>query len=260
MKANESNDILFQRRPKTRNRPLCYREHQWHTIEGAINEADKLSRCVMWARKHYFENEFTYFASINITEDVTAKRMQDLWKNISRRLSRKKVIALWVIEVSRRSNHFNYHMLFRSRTSDLKSLLKFAFKELRTNIKVDRFDPQKGRFAVHYMTKAKIPLYIDGELRNEDRWGKKRVLFRKELKIRKFGTVGKFWPKKKELLWKEVQEVEKRIRDNLHNANADDYIDHLYDYIQGYFPIKKIRRCVGYHGVPTDWLPDSQDW
>jgi hypothetical protein len=55
---------LFQVRPKKRVRPLGYTEDGWYTLDGYLYEADKLVRCVQWARRRYFTSEFTFFASI----------------------------------------------------------------------------------------------------------------------------------------------------------------------------------------------------
>ncbi len=71
-------------------------------------EADKLSRCVQWARRRYFTSEFTFFASINFTEDMTAAEMKAVWSKACRYLTNKNVVALYTCEVSRRSNRFNY--------------------------------------------------------------------------------------------------------------------------------------------------------
>ena len=45
-------------------------------------EADKLSRCVQWARRRYFATEFTFFASINFTDDLTADQLKSLWSKV----------------------------------------------------------------------------------------------------------------------------------------------------------------------------------
>jgi len=77
---------LFQVRPKKRLRPLHYTEDGWYTLDGFLYEADKLSRCVQWARRRYFTTEFTFFASINFTDDLTAAEMKVLWSKVCRSL------------------------------------------------------------------------------------------------------------------------------------------------------------------------------
>ncbi len=252
---------MFQVRPKKRLRPLHYTEDGWHTIDGYLYEADKLARCVQWARRRYFTTEFTTFASINFTQDLTAAEMKALWSKVSRSLSGKNVIALYVCEVSRRSNHFNYHLIFRSQTPNLMKLLKTATDGVKTNIKVEPYNPGEGRFTVRYMTKAKTAKYKNGEIVSHDRWARKRILLRQELKMRKYGTIGPFWPQgvNKDAIWKEIVAHEKKINDGLQQPGAEEYAQELYELIGGYFSLKKVRRSVGYFGVPAGWVPRLDD-
>ena len=85
---------LFQVRPKKRLRPLHYTEDGWYTLDGFLYGADKLARCVQWARRRYFTTEFTFFATINFTEDLTAAEMKVLWSKVGCHLSNKGVVAL----------------------------------------------------------------------------------------------------------------------------------------------------------------------
>jgi hypothetical protein len=252
---------LFQVRPKKRVRPLHYTEDGWHTLDGYLYEADKLARCVQWARRRYFTTEFTSFASINFTQDLTATEMKALWSKVSRSLSGKQVVALYVCEVSRRSNHFNYHLLFRSQTPNLMKLLKTATNGVKTNIKVEPYNPGEGRFTVRYMTKTRTAKYKDGELVSRDRWAKKRVLLRQELKMRKYGTIGSFWPQgvNKDAIWKEIVAHEKKINDGLQQPGAEEYAQELYELIGGYLSLKKVRRSVGFFGVPAGWVSRLDD-
>jgi len=224
-------------------------------------EADKLSRCVQWARRRYFTSEFTFFASINFIEDMTAAEMKAVWSKACRYLTGKNVVALYTCEVSRRSNRFNYHLLLRSPTPDLTELLKFATVGVKTNIKVEPYNPGEGRFTVRYMTKAKTAKYKNGEIVSRDRWARKRVLLRQELKMRKYGTIGRFWPQgmNKESIWKEIVAHEKKISDGLQQPGAEEYALELHELIGGYFPLNRVRRSVGFFGVPAGWLPQLDD-
>lgn len=224
-------------------------------------EADKLSRCVQWARGRYFTSEFTLFASINFTEDMTAAEMKAVWSKACRYLSNKGVVALYTCEVSRRSNHFNFHMLLRSQTANLTTLLKFATKTAKTNIKVEPYDLGRGRLAVRYMTKAKTAKYKNGEIVSRDRWARKRVLLRQELKVRKYGTIGSFWPlgMNKETIWKEIVAHERKINDGLQQPGAEEYALELHELIGGYYPLNRVRRSVGLFGVPAGWVPKLDD-
>ena len=252
---------LFQVRPKKRLRPLHYTEDGWYTLDGFLYEADKLSRCVQWARRRYFTTEFTFFASINFTADLTAAEMKVLWSKVCRSLSSKGVVALYVCEVSRRSNHFNFQLLVRSQTPGLAELVKTAAKSVNTNIKVEPYDPGRGRYAVRYMVKAKTPKYKNGEIVSRDRWARKRVLFRQELKLRKYGTIGRFWPQgmNKESIWKEIVAHERKINDGLQQPGAEEYAREMYELTQGFFSLNRVRRSVGYFGVPSCWVPKLDD-
>lgn len=224
-------------------------------------EADKLSRCVQWARRRYFTSEFTFFGSINFTDDMTAAEMKGLWSKVCRYLSNKGVVALFTCEVSRRSNHFNYHLLLRSQSPNLSALLKSCTKTVKTNIKVEPYEPGRGRLAVRYMTKAKTPKYKNGEIVSRDRWARKRVLLRQELKVRRYGTIGRFWPlgMNKEGIWKEIVAHERKICDGLQQPGAEEYALELHELIGGYFPLNRVRRSVGFFGVPAGWVPKLDD-
>jgi hypothetical protein len=252
---------LYQVRPKKRLRPLHYTEDGWHTLDGFLYEADKLSRCVQWARRRSFTSEFTFFCSINFTDYMTAAEMKALWSKVCRYLKGKGVVALYTCEVSRRSNHFNFHMLLRSQTANLTELLKFATSNVKTNIKVEPYDPGRGRLAVRYMTKAKTPKYKNGEIVSRDRWARKRVLLRQELKVRKYGTIGRFWPlgMNKESIWKAIVAHERKISDGLQQPGAEEYALELHELIGGYFPLNRVRRSVGFFGVPAGWVPKLDD-
>lgn len=252
---------LIQVRPKKRLRPLHYTEDGWYTLDGFLYEADKLARCVQWARRRYFTTEFTFFASINFTDDMTADQMKSLWSKVCRYLSNKGVVALYVCEVSRRSNHFNFHLLVRSQTPGLAELVKTAAKTVNTNIKVEPYDPGRGRYAVRYMVKAKTPKFKNGEIVSRDRWARKRVLLRQELKLRKYGTIGRFWPQgmNKESIWKEIVAHERKINDGLQQPGAEEYAREMYELTQGFFSLNRVRRSVGYFGVPAGWVPKLDD-
>ena len=178
-----------------------------------------------------------------------------------RYLSNKKVVALYVCEVSRRTNQFNYHMILRSQTPNLMELLKLGTDGVKTNIMVEPYNPGEGRFTVRYMTKARTEKYKNGEIVSRDRWAKKRVLFRQELKVRKYGTIGRFWPhgKNKESLWKEIVAHERKINDGLQQPGAEEYAREMYELTQGFFSLNRVRRSVGYFGVPAGWVPRLDD-
>jgi len=139
--------------------------------------------------------------------------------------------------------------------------VKTAAKSVNTNIKVEPYDPGRGRYAVRYMVKAKTPKYKNGEIVSRDRWARKRVLFRQELKLRKYGTIGRFWPQgmNKESIWKEIVAHERKINDGLQQPGAEEYAREMYELTQGFFSLNRVRRSVGYFGVPSCWVPKLDD-
>ena len=152
-------------------------------------------------------------------------------------------------------------MLLRSQTPNLSELVKFAAGKVKTNIKVEKYNPGEGRFTVRYMVKAKSAKYKYGEIVSPDRWKRKRVLLRQELKMRKYGTIGQFWPvgMNKDAAWKEIVAHEKKISDGLQQPGAEEYALELHELIQGYFSLNRVRRSVGYFGVPAGWIPSMDD-
>ena len=218
-------------------------------------ESDKLSKCVERARKRYFKTEFTHFGSVNFTQDMNSGEMRTLWQKVCRKLTEAKAVALWVVEVSRDTNHFNYHLLFRSHTPNASDIIKKACKDVSINIKFERYDPKRGRFTVRYMAKAKTPQVRDGEVVCRDKYASKRVLLRQDLKMHKYGTIGRFWPegKNKEALWTEIKDREKRIAAGLKCPAVEQCAFDLWQMVQTDYTLDQVRRSIGYHGIPDGW-------
>jgi hypothetical protein len=108
------------------------------------------------------------------------------------------------------------------------------------------------------MTKAKTAKYKNGVLVSNDRWARKRVLLRQELKMRKYGTIGVFWPHgmNKDDIWDEIKAHEQKISEGLLQPGAEEYARELHELIQGYFSLNCVRRSVGFFGVPDGWVPN----
>ena len=92
---------LYQERPEKRSRQTFFTEHGWHTTDGFLYEADAFARCVNWAKHHYFTTPFTYFASVDFTQDIDPKDMKVLWAKVCRHLKNKGVVAVWAVEASK---------------------------------------------------------------------------------------------------------------------------------------------------------------
>lgn len=264
---------LYQTKPKKRSRSNYFTEHGWHTLDGFLYEADKFARCVEWAKNRYFKTPFTYFVSVNFTEDIKPVDMKRLWAKVCRSLKAKGVVAVWTVEASKlrfttvkgkvkkSGDRFNYHLILRSDTPNVKALLKAATKGVKTNIKPERWNARKGRHAAAYIVKAKRAKFKDGEKISSDRWAAKRVLFKPAHKMRKYGTIGDFWPvgKNKEAIWAEIKDLEKKTAEGMNEPNVKEYSDFLYDLTGGFFTFRRVRREVAYWGVPKDWVPDPDE-
>ena len=127
-------------------------------------------------------------------------------------------------------DRFNYHLILRSDTPDVKALIKAATKGVKTNIEADVYDPRKGRHAAAYAVRAKRAKY--DALGNEitaDRWEHERVLFRPQHETTKYGRIGQFWPKNKASIWAEIKAVEKTINDGLSAPGVEEYAEYLRD-------------------------------
>lgn len=261
---------LYQSNPPKRSRDKFFKENGWNTVDGYLYEADKATRCVEWAACHYFKTPFTYFVSLNFLDDLDPPELNKLLVKVCRYLKDKKVVALCVVEASKLrttkkkgricGDRFNVHLLLRSVTYNIKDLIKTATKGFRTNIKADKFNSKKGRNAAAYMFKAKRAKWRDGKLVTADRWAKKRTLFKKEHKIRKYRTIGSFWPAgmNKEKIWGEIMAVEAKIAQGMGQPGVDEYTDTLQALTGGWFTRKRVLREVAYWGVPAGPIGDGE--
>jgi hypothetical protein len=79
--------------------------------------------------------------------------------------------------------------------------------------------------------------------------------------MRKYGTVGDFWPdgKNKDAIWSEIVAHERQIAEGLQQPGAEEYALELHELIQGFFSLDHVRRSVGYFGVPAGWIPSMGD-
>ena len=49
------------------------------------------------------------------------------------------------------------------------------------------------------------------------------------------------------------------VSDGLLQPGADEYAAELYELIDGYFPLNRVRRSVGFFGVRDGWVPNIED-
>ena len=79
----------------------------------------------------------------------------------------------------------------------------------------------------------------------DDVFENKRLMFRPHLNLRKHGTIGHFWVKPKNAIWKDIQNIEQKISEGLKKPNVKRLARHLHELIGGYYPIKKLERNFG---------------
>ncbi len=96
----------------------------------------------------------------------------------------------------------------------------------------------------YYITKAKIDGYQNGQS-VEDYYAKKRLLFRSNVGLDKYGTIGPFWVRPKKVLWQEIAGVEKQISDALQKPGVRRLVNHIYDLLCETVSIREIERSIG---------------
>jgi hypothetical protein len=79
--------------------------------------------------------------------------------------------------------------------------------------------------------------------------------------MRKYGTIGPFWPTgmNKEGMWNEIKAQEKKFSEGLQQPGAEEHAAELHEPIGGYFSLNRVRRSVGFFGVPAGWVPKLDD-
>lgn len=238
--------------------PVLYKKQSFklkgwtETIVGYKNEADKLSRCIL-RNGVLMKRSYTWELTINVEAELMPKEITDLWTKVCRKLKKHGVVALWVREPSP-SNHCNYHLIVSSNQTqiELEQAVEASMPD-RSAVKwhkhIKAIDDQYGYS--RYMTKAKIKGYVNGKL-VDDLYQNKRLMFRPHLKLRKVGTVGKFWLKSKAKLWQDIRDVEQKISDGLEKPNVRRLAKYLHELVDGYVPLKQIERNFGKRAADND--------
>lgn len=228
-------------------KPSSFKLKGWtETIVGYIHEASKLSQCIVKNRRLMRRN-YTWAVSINVEKELSPHDIKEVWKKVCRKLKARGVVALWVREPSK-DNRCNYHLLVKSQTTD--AALSTAIEESmpsRSELPWHKqVKPVKSQwYWPRYICKAKTTAYKSGR-RIADKYGKKRLLFTPHLGLRKCGTIGDFWEKPKKVIWQDIIDREKRIAEGLEKPNIRKLVKHVYEWLGGYVPIKRIERSFGY--------------
>ncbi len=241
------------------SKPSNFKLKSWtETVEGYLNEAKKLTACLLHNRK-LARQPYTWFITIYVDVEMTPKAANDWWKKAARNLQRNGVVALWVREPTR-SNKVHYHLILRSWRSkqDITRIIEESLPSRKLgrwhkNIKpVEKSDWR----LLHYISKAKTAGETKSGKYVKDLYRRKRLLFKPGLGIRKHGTIGAFWVKGKEAIWNDIKAKEKRIAEGLEQPNVKRLAQHAYEFVGGAVSLRKIERSFGYY-----WdSPSTQNW
>ena len=247
MYHSNADDKIFQEQPPEW-KPSAHKLKSWtDTIQGYLNEAKKLTHCLLENRK-LARQPYTWFVTIYMDVVMQPKEINDWWKKSVRNLQRKGVIAIWVREPTR-TNKVHYHLILRSHHSK-DELIRIIEQSLpsrqlgRWHKNVEQIEGSDWRL-LHYFTKAKCGGYTESGKYVADLYAKKRLLFKSGLGIRKVGTIGPFWVKRREEIWQKVKDTEKRIAEGLADERVRKLAKHAHELINGYYSLKQIERNFG---------------
>jgi hypothetical protein len=250
---------LYQQHPIF-HKPSLFKARSWtETIEGYTNNAHELTCCILSNLKLRGIRKTTS-VSINITKDLSVDEIKLLWSDVSRKMRRRGVQAIWVREPNER-NRCNYHLLVISPNDPkaMRAILEASMpsrKDVRWHSQVEKTDTIYGWS--HYITKAVMPGKDQRDRIQKDLYGPKRLLFKTGTGLDKHGTIGKFWHRPKAMLWKEIKDIEARIAQGLQKPGVKRVADLISDWFQGDHNItsKEISRRIGYwadEAVIKDW-------
>ncbi|MEI8019048.1 MAG: hypothetical protein WCH39_12675 [Schlesneria sp.] len=240
---------IFQTNPVF-SKPSQFKPKGWtDTILGYMREANQWARCILRNRK-LMRRPYSWVVHLNLNEELPPKTIKEMWPKVCRKLKDRGIVALWVREPNR-LNKCHYHILIKNQIN--KSDLMKAIEESMPSREVvkwrKRVEPIKKEWRLcHYNVKAKIRGRNKKGIMVEDLYRPKRLLFLAKLKFKKVGTIGDFWGrgKNKKKLWDEIKAIEKQIGEGLEKPNVKRLCGYVYDFLDGYVPLKKIERSYGF--------------
>ena len=251
-------DKFFQLKPlwtKSSN----FKLKSWtETVQGYLNEAQNLTTCLIRNRE-LTRQRYTWFLTIYVDVIMQPKAINDWWKKATRNLKRNGIVAIWVREPTR-TNKVHYHLLLRSNHSrdELEKNIEISLPNRTLGRWHKNFKPvrRKDGRLLRYITKAKTSGKTKAGIQVADLYRKKRLLFKSGLGIRKVGTIGNFWFKNRDFVWKDVIAREKRIAEGLAQKNIKRLAEHAFEFVCEYVPLEQIERSFGYY-----WdSPSTQTW
>lgn len=258
MYCSKADENIFQERPVW-SVPSKFLPKGWcDTVAGYLREAKKL-KMLLIRNRILMKAPYRWFLTIYVDFHQSPTEISAWWNKAKRNLARKGIDALWVREPTR-SNKVHYHLLVKNPIS--KDQLERIVEDSLPSRAIGRWHKSLRQVKksdwrlVHYLGKAKLGGNTKSGKFLTDLYRKKRLLFVKKLRIRKLGTIGKFWVKPKAEIWKKIVEHEKRIGDGLEKPKVKEIAKYAYDFLGGTVPLKTIERNYGLF-----WDSDGvQDW
>jgi hypothetical protein len=252
--SSDDDGKIYQQKP-TYSKSSQFKPKGWtDTVLGYINEAKRLTLCIL-SNRDLMGRPYTSAVHINVSEELSPEQHADLWATACRKLRRKGVVALWVREPNK-ANRVHYHLLVKNAIS--KKALEQAIEEAMPDRKQvkwrKRVEAIKNEwYYAHYISKAKVAGHVKGK-RVDDLYSKKRLLFKANLDMKKYGTIGDFWErgKTKKTLWQQIKDRERRIGEGLEDWSIRRLAKHVHDMLDGDVPLREIERSFGYwHDEPA---------
>ena len=259
MYCSNPDEEIFQRKPIW-STPSQFKPKSWcDTIEGYLREAKKLTMLLLRNRK-LMKAPYLWFVTIYVDFHQSPKEISAWWTKSKRNLARNGLNAIWIREPTR-TNKVHYHLLLKDPLS--KSEITRIIEESLPPRKLGRWHKNIKSVGnndwrlLHYFSKAKLDGKTKAGTFVPDLYRKKRLLFKKGLRIRKVGTIGTFWVSKKADIWKQIVEREKRIADGLGKRNVKELAKYAHEFVCGAVPLKQIERNFGYDSdsiVIQNWI------
>lgn len=240
MNIYDSDEIIYQINPPIK-KISNYKLKTWtDTIEGYIYEAKNLLYCLI-TNKKLLGMKYSWFVTINFHRPMTVKGLKkfynDNWIKICKKLKDKGLIAFWIIEVTKKNQiHFHLIVLSNHTKNELDQMIEKCLPERKAvngwHKKIEAIKKNDYRL-IAYICKAKISGKTMNERQVEDLHRDKRLLFKKNLGIKKHGFIGKFWAKPVKDILKEQREKEARIAYGMGDKDIMCLRDHIYEGILG---------------------------
>lgn len=242
---------LFQRRPVfakvTKFAPKSWTE----STTSYCAEAKRLTACILRNRR-LSGRPIVWFVTVYVWPVLRPTEIAGLWKRCCRKLKKRGVTAIWVREPTR-SNKVHYHILVIAPTDEAEMVACIesampARKQTGWHKKIQTVTNEW--WLANYVTKNKIAGRKKGTWLADKHAGK-RLLFKPNTKLKKFGAIGPFWVRPKKTLWREICEIEQRIAEGLSDWRVRRLAAHAHNLIQGYVPLRKIERNFGFAAAGT---------